>query len=684
MSFEEGEAQRAAARAALTGVPNYELPAPPAPAPGPALEQRNTEVAGPGSAQRIMPGRQATTSLAGLNRDPNSGRYSLGLQTPEGPRNIVLSDRPQDWAAQITQAGISDPNAVAADAISRLRADPEPAPTQRQGTGRVQSVMSATTQAPVTQATRDAAAAARVGMEDATAQARADQIHLAQLRADGMTRMAAQQEEGARIEDQEVAERQAQMRARTQRMDDTIERVQNNRIDPEAFFGRDFGHRLGAGVLVALGNIGQALGGGENQALALINQGIERNMRAQEANQANLRAGAGMEGQALGQFRAMLGDEEAAREASRAAHLAAAGSQVRALMANAQPQQLQGLHRLQDALRAAQQAAQAAANDRARWTMERRTAVDQRTSMSGASRAALGIQRDTMTSEEREEYETAITRQRALSATMRGGGAGASRIRRRSRRARSRADQVARISAEDIEEAREGIRDREETASSVATPDFGSLGIFEMDPERWRGVQPEEGTIRMIVERSSAVSNINRVLDRIEHWRRNRSDWSALTDADRNAELSEMREQLRNNIRIARGFGVVSGTGEIAAIQEATGDPTGTQFLDTLMRRGTGARLREMRRGFNAEAESLLRPFGLRLRTRSNQLQGGRGNVPVSETPVPERLAPTEERGIPESTTPGTPGNTGSRISQDDISDIRALAESIVGMFTDS
>jgi hypothetical protein len=67
--------------------------------------------------------------------------------------------------------------------------------------------------------------------------------------------------------------------------------VRANRINPGQFFANiEAAGTFAASMAVAAGHLAAALGGGPNVALSVINGAIERNMRAQELNQAHDRA----------------------------------------------------------------------------------------------------------------------------------------------------------------------------------------------------------------------------------------------------------------------------------------------------------------------------------------------------------------------------------------------------------
>lgn len=114
-------------------------------------------------------------------------------------------------------------------------------------------------------------------------------------------------------------------------VDSTLEAVRNGSVDPREFFGGPLG--VGVGVLaIALGQIGQAIGGGPNTALEIINSGIENSIRAQEAGLAQDRAALAGSQQALGMFRAITGDQRAAEETLRLAAMEATRGRLRGML----------------------------------------------------------------------------------------------------------------------------------------------------------------------------------------------------------------------------------------------------------------------------------------------------------------------------------------------------------------
>jgi hypothetical protein len=112
-------------------------------------------------------------------------------------------------------------------------------------------------------------------------------------------------------------------RTRLDNLAQTIDAVGQQRIDPEAFWGGGVSgglRRIGAAVSIALGFMsGVDLGTNVNPGLEMIQQAIQNNIQAQEANIANQRGLLGDRRAALSMFRDQLGNEADAREAMMAA-----------------------------------------------------------------------------------------------------------------------------------------------------------------------------------------------------------------------------------------------------------------------------------------------------------------------------------------------------------------------------
>lgn len=187
----------------------------------------------------------------------------------------------------------------------------------------------------------------------------------AQARAGALGQIAEEQEAQSQALAEEAEARNRQMQAAISSFQEASQRVAEQRVDPQQFFG-GFGGRAGAAIAVALGTIGSALGGGPNAALGIINQAIDRNIRSQEFNIQNERAGVAAQGQALNMMRQAFSDEAAANQATRALHLQAMTTRLDGMMQGLSGDQLLRAQTLRNALAQEQQlAAQAAAERQA-------------------------------------------------------------------------------------------------------------------------------------------------------------------------------------------------------------------------------------------------------------------------------------------------------------------------------
>jgi len=141
------------------------------------------------------------------------------------------------------------------------------------------------------------------------------QINLNQLQSDGFRQLSDLREAQAQQLALNGQRDSDELRQRLSEVDQAIEGLQSSRVDPEAFLGHDGVRRIGFGVAVAIGQLASNFGGGPNTALQTLETRIQQNIRAQEANLANRRAGVAAQSNALGMFRSILGDERAARAA---------------------------------------------------------------------------------------------------------------------------------------------------------------------------------------------------------------------------------------------------------------------------------------------------------------------------------------------------------------------------------
>lgn len=202
------------------------------------------------------------------------------------------------------------------------------------------------------------------------------------------------------------AERQDAMRHARQRLEGAIQRMNEAQIDPNRYFAQRGGAagRIGAAISVALGAVGGALmGTGGNEALAIIQSEIERDMDAQRQNQAHSRAGVQAAQSFLDITRREFSDQQAAEDAAQALMWEQVsqrvGQHVAALQGEEARQRAQALQLQAD--QQAQAAAARAAEQEFRTEMElrrlradtmraeARAAREQRRLMGGGARGSL-------------------------------------------------------------------------------------------------------------------------------------------------------------------------------------------------------------------------------------------------------------------------------------------------------
>lgn len=220
------------------------------------------------------------------------------------------------------------------------------------------------------------------------AQQRADQVardqQLGQQQA--LQAVAQEQQRQALEREREQQAMQHEIQSRMRAMDETIQQVAESRVDPNQVFG-GAGGRFGAMLSVALGELGRSLTGGDNTALRIINQAVERNIRAQETNLGQLRASASMQGQALSQMHNILQDQQAARDATRAIHYQALISQLESMMSGLSGKHLAAAQELRNELLQAQQAARAVAAAQASTSITQRFSAERRVSATAPEQA---------------------------------------------------------------------------------------------------------------------------------------------------------------------------------------------------------------------------------------------------------------------------------------------------------
>lgn len=649
------------------------------PAPG-DLEQRSTPASDPGAMDRPELGQQERYGVQAVRRLPG-GQVGIvvGGRAGEPVQIIRAPADPASWAAVLNNSPYASSAArLTEEALSRFVPEPA-APTGPRAVlpGREQYALSTTETAPVTPETQ--ALLQQTGADFATAQsgAQAQERRQFEIAADAQRQMAeAQAAEQARQVEAERA-RQAQINDRMAAFDNTIRRVQEQRIDPEGFFGGDFGRRIGAGILVALGQFAAGLTGGENAALGIINRAIDRNLESQRANMQNAREGARLEGQALSQFQNLLGDERAAEDAARAAHLAAVQSRLQGMIASARPDQVASLQKLSNAIQAAQAAAQQAAADRGRWSIERSFSVDRRVSPSTAMRSAAAAQTGMLSPREVEER---LTRQRALGIAAQGSGPRASATRRRSARGREQAlsglDILRRpITAENIDEAREQLRNAQETRAATSAPDVAIGGMFDIDEGMLRS-QLSDATARTALrEAVASAAAINRIISQAEQIREGRGIFAQMTDVDTNETLRALGQEATFHTRRMQNFGAMNGPGEQEIIADLIGTFDQSDLGDFLRMESTPARLRALRQMTNRAVEGWA-PYGVTFRSPENRGNAAGGVVP----PAPQDTAPPPQRGVSERSG-GVTGATAGFLSGVGFGPIPALAGAVGGYY---
>lgn len=150
-------------------------------------------------------------------------------------------------------------------------------------------------------------------------------------REDALRQMAAERQIEQQRQADEADRRQALVGAR-QAYQNTIDRVANARVEPSRWFrNQGVGGTVAATLAVALGAVGQALGGTDtNLALDEIHRAVDQDIQAQQSEIDAGRAAADMQGNMLSITRQEYADRDAAREAARAAMLRQVALQTQA------------------------------------------------------------------------------------------------------------------------------------------------------------------------------------------------------------------------------------------------------------------------------------------------------------------------------------------------------------------
>lgn len=348
-----------------------------------------------------------------------------------------------------------------------------------------------------------------------TAQAGAEQAALDVFRGQEQmsAEMAEQQRAAAEEQQRQAQELSGRLMGMQRRLQERIDAVSSMRIDQTEAFG-GMGGRVAAGIAIALGQIGSAIGGGENAALAIVNRIVDRNMQAQAMNIANERAGVSAAGNALAQTRAILGDEQAARDAARAMHLQAFATQLDGQMAGLRGDALVRAQRLRSLLQQqADLAARAAAEREAgRMQVEFETEVRGTPEMVAQQRNAVLQQQAALTGRGPAQPAAAQPQRAAGTGRSRAGGrvsmsgGNASRV------------QSGAMSVEQALAARGSIREALDETADVVFPHARLLRnadgeIDSVAQDTWNSL--EEAERRHMRDLVASVTAVNRLAPRI-------------------------------------------------------------------------------------------------------------------------------------------------------------------------
>jgi len=120
-----------------------------------------------------------------------------------------------------------------------------------------------------------------------------------------------------------------QRKAVSQEIDAVVADYRNGEIDPNRVWGnKNTGQRIGTAIGLLLGGLGAGLAGGENQALAMLNKEIDRDIDAQKANMDKNKG-------LISILNQKLGNVDAATNMARAIALEGAASQLKMAEARA-------------------------------------------------------------------------------------------------------------------------------------------------------------------------------------------------------------------------------------------------------------------------------------------------------------------------------------------------------------
>lgn len=162
--------------------------------------------------------------------------------------------------------------------------------------------------------------------------------------ADSMTQMAGEETRTRQLLEQQAAEHQAreqdiqvQLQHRQNQLDEAIRSAANLEPSTARFWARpDTPSRIGAAIGVFLGGFGGGLLGRPNEALATIQQAIDRDIDIQQAQVVNAHRTVQERGSAYQTARQIYEDERAAASAARAMLIEAAQARIRARIASSQ------------------------------------------------------------------------------------------------------------------------------------------------------------------------------------------------------------------------------------------------------------------------------------------------------------------------------------------------------------
>ena len=195
--------------------------------------------------------------------------------------------------------------------------------------------------------------------------------------------------EAARIDNER--ERRAASASAMQRYRAALDRARSTTMDPEGWFhDRGAAGTIGAAIAVGLGALGSGITGGDNTALGIINDSIERDLQAQAQRIESAYRDAEGERTIFDRLSVEFGSRDAAIEASRAAMLEQAATRVSELMASTDAEEV----RINGAAMRDQLMAEAAAAQRDALSAEIDHAIATRTAMAEMRSAEAEATRD--------------------------------------------------------------------------------------------------------------------------------------------------------------------------------------------------------------------------------------------------------------------------------------------------